>query len=541
MKVPGYSPSVQKEFDLESQELQQLASRTRKAGKTILRLEDGHFKTGRKGQFKYWGLKALRTVAPYMNKFCDKRLLELQHLNDAQQEAAAARIAHMTQHAENPPTSGPGYFGTPLSKRKVMTVKEAVNYVSQNPSQRHTADRSTWITPPTLDSADPWRVREREKSKFTTEAKQQVLEDNLQLDYRVEPDEQVVQKKLEKERQAVAEQQKKMDDNSDVIASKTVKPKSLEEDFKLFQELITETTSKLGPSSSAPSGRTTLQTVPVSINNDFETIPNSPGAGEAHTIGGRRTMEDATLYTTITVRTQQGPVTLTVSGMFDGHGSNLAAEFARDNIAANLQNRLEEGNPETLTDTQIWNALKLAFVDTSNSFRTPGNVDSRTGTTANLIVQNPGTGDIWVANAGDSRALLVSPEGKTTQLSEDAKPTDEKYQAGITNRGGVVKARKVNGMVGSARGIGDHGTYGASTARPKVTKYTRPSGGWEGYTLVQACDGLFDVTASKTVGQFVHEARQKNASNAYIASELVNTAYNARSKDNISVMVMPVV
>lgn len=377
----------------------------------------------------------------------------------------------------------------------------------------------------------------------------ETLLENLKLDYRVVPHDESVQKKISQEVDAAKLQQQNFKKESDVLDTKE-KLQRREKPVQKFKVLVKEEFPEQNKDTKddviflIDEGEFIHQEVAGirRIATEFHTIPETDGVGEAHCQGYPNTMEDASLYTTIQVKTRSRVQTLVVSGMFDGHGSAAAAEFAKENIARNLQKRLEEGNPEKLGDTQIWNALKLAFVDTSNSFRVPEGVNGRTGTTANLVVQNPENGDIWVANAGDSRALLVSPDGDTTQTSEDAKPDNPKFKDPIERRGGKVVGTmppRVNGIIGSARGIGDHSTYGANTARPKITKYSKPAEGWEGHTLVQACDGVFDVATSDVIGDVVHKMKERGSTHAEIAGQIVAFSYNAGSTDNISAMAIP--
>ena len=145
-------------------------------------------------------------------------------------------------------------------------------------------------------------------------------------------------------------------------------------------------------------------------------------------------------------------------------------------------------------------------------------------------------GNLWIANVGDSRALLIDPDGKVIQLSEDAKPTDDRYEASIVKRGGEVSCGRVNLYLGVARSLGEYNIFGVS-ARPKIVKVEEPLSGWEDHKAVQACDGIFEVTNSDIAGEFVHQSLARQASDAAIAGQLVELAYEAGSNDNLSVIV----
>ena len=141
-------------------------------------------------------------------------------------------------------------------------------------------------------------------------------------------------------------------------------------------------------------------------------------------------MEDAHLATRFTFNSGGTAVNVSLTGVFDGHSSNYrgqeASRYAAEHIVEHLQHRLAQYNPGGLTEAGIWNALKLALVDLNRSeFYSRRDIDN-TGTTANLALV---IGDrLWVANVGDSRALLSFPDGRSLALSEDAKARHYGYE-----------------------------------------------------------------------------------------------------------------
>lgn len=262
------------------------------------------------------------------------------------------------------------------------------------------------------------------------------------------------------------------------------------------------------------------------------------GAGLATTVGRRPTNEDAELSTTFTFTVGGQTYNADLTAVFDGHGGAKASRFAKDELVKHLNERLQKSTSKELTDTLVWNALKLALVDLSRSYE--GMED---GTTGNIVLKI--NNDLWVANLGDSRALLVNDNtGETTQLSEDAKPAHKKYTKSIEARKGelweeegrVIRRDKTDSALAVARGIGDHMFAGAISARPKITKYTLDPK--SSYHLVQACDGLFDVASSNQVGKVVTTLKSQDPQ--AIASTLVELAFQAGSMDNISALVKPI-
>ena len=76
------------------------------------------------------------------------------------------------------------------------------------------------------------------------------------------------------------------------------------------------------------------------------------------------------------------------------------------------------------------------------------------GCTATCAVIFKGT--LYVANAGDSRAVLGHAGGETTAMSFDHKPRQEKEMNRITKAGGFVNQfGRVNGNLNLSRAIGD--------------------------------------------------------------------------------------
>lgn len=137
-------------------------------------------------------------------------------------------------------------------------------------------------------------------------------------------------------------------------------------------------------------------------------------------------------------------------------------------------------------------------------------------------------------NTGDSRVVLDN-DGRTEQLSRDAKPEKESFLERIKKRMGNIwpkppsKALRVNGRLAMGGSIGDHpllGTqgHGCVSPRPKITK-TPLSDIRKNSRLIIGCDGLWDVATSQEV------VKSKQS-----ASGLMRSAYRAGSRDNISVM-----
>lgn len=62
---------------------------------------------------------------------------------------------------------------------------------------------------------------------------------------------------------------------------------------------------------------------------------------------------------------------------------------------------------------------------------------------------------LYCSNSGDSRAVLVSRNGKVTELSHDHKPDEAGEMQRIRAAGGFVDDGRVQGIIAVSRAIGD--------------------------------------------------------------------------------------
>jgi protein phosphatase 1L len=252
--------------------------------------------------------------------------------------------------------------------------------------------------------------------------------------------------------------------------------------------------------------------------------------------GRRDTMEDEVLIESFPFREAIVPL----FGIFDGHGGSEASKYIKDNIKNRLHEVLQATSGHFLdTTVAIWNALKIVFVVLSDEFNSQ-DAQHQAGSTAVIAIILDGR--LWIANVGDSRAILVPPLGKKGySLSEDAKPSIEYYAKGIRARGGQVdREGRVSG-INIARAIGDSKSCGALSARSKVVALPL-SDIPEGSHLILASDGLYAKATTQQVIEGVQnkvaadERNGQETSIRMLAESLARSAYTAGSRDNISVV-----
>lgn len=253
-----------------------------------------------------------------------------------------------------------------------------------------------------------------------------------------------------------------------------------------------------------------------------------PNVGIAAMQGRRPTMEDTHLAVSFSFISAKTNIEASLYGIFDGHGGKEASSFLQNHLLRYLINNLQVFCCNKATPVAIFNALKLTFVELNKAFTGLG------GSTATIafILEN----DLWIANLGDSRAILVNGD-EITQLSDDAKPGNEKFHRGIRKRNGFVLdyfGKRVGGVLAVARTIGDKEVQGINH-RPKIVRYPLDAIQPDSYLLI-ACDGLWDVCSSEQAGRCIISDKDVLAPNI-IAKKIVQAAYQAYSLDNISVLI----
>lgn len=138
---------------------------------------------------------------------------------------------------------------------------------------------------------------------------------------------------------------------------------------------------------------------------------------------------------------------------------------------------------------------------------------------------------IYVANCGDTRAVLCSGGGKAERLTLDHKPSLPDEIKRIEELGGFVRNGRVQGQLAVSRALGDANFAPFITPEPYLRSVEYKED--EHTHLILACDGLWDVFPDSLAGQIV--ANQPEPSQA--AAMLRDRAFASGSTDNISVVV----
>ncbi|PWA89569.1 protein phosphatase 2C family protein [Artemisia annua] len=140
---------------------------------------------------------------------------------------------------------------------------------------------------------------------------------------------------------------------------------------------------------------------------------------------------------------------------------------------------------------------------------------------------------LWVANLGDSRAVL-SKGGEAIQMSTDHEPSTERVS--IEHKGGFVSnmpgdVPRVNGQLAVSRAFGDKSLKSHLRSDPAIHDTTVDN---KTDLLVLASDGLWKVMDNQEVVDIARRIKDPQKA----AKRLIAEALKRESKDDISCVVV---
>lgn len=282
-------------------------------------------------------------------------------------------------------------------------------------------------------------------------------------------------------------------------------------------------------------------------------------AAAASEQGRRRNMEDTHCAASISVKIEGRSREGKLLALFDGHGSmtgeNEVSQLLQRKMPGKIQaaiKSLQEAHPSATEEQIITNAFHQAFSELHSELRGSQGV----GSTAIVTLVLGDT--LWVANLGDSRAILVKKDGSAIDCSRDQKATDPDNLERVYLAGGFSQIQttpqgiRLGGLaIGNSFGDVDivaENRQPLISALPTVSSFPLEAASH----LVVACDGLWDVASSQAVASYVHGSSEQGENEETIAKRLVQGAIRLDvplpapdaeaphpfSMDNVSVMVM---
>ena len=227
--------------------------------------------------------------------------------------------------------------------------------------------------------------------------------------------------------------------------------------------------------------------------------------------------------------------------VFDGHGGKLVSKYLKKNlpkyfVARNLVKIYKDRSKATSYFKKIFDLIQNNLeTDHPKAVQYCGS----TCVCAIIFKQDNNKLGLWVANVGDSRAILCDKNGKSKKLSDDHKPNTVKEKARIKKAGGERNIRydgsdwRINDLSVS-RAFGDNESKPFVSHRPELFKYTLNV---NDKFIILACDGLWDVCSNQQVCNFIFSLIKKKYKGNYVKA-LAEYGYARGSYDNISVVIL---
>ncbi len=253
--------------------------------------------------------------------------------------------------------------------------------------------------------------------------------------------------------------------------------------------------------------------------------------------GWRMSMEDAHISET---NLCEG---ISIFAVFDGHGGSEVAKFCAKYFNQHLlaNENFKKGEYKiAMEETFLKMDELLMSVDGEEllkEFRLDETLNSMAGCTANVVLFVKDK--FYVANAGDSRAIIFTNDKKVLHLSVDHKPDDELEKQRINNAGGYVAEGRVNDNLNLSRAIGDLEYKKNSNLKPEeqiISAFPdveiRELDKAHDFMII-GCDGIWETLSAEEICLFVKGNLEKNVSIDLIIEQLLDKLIAKETVDGI--------
>ncbi len=221
--------------------------------------------------------------------------------------------------------------------------------------------------------------------------------------------------------------------------------------------------------------------------------------------------------------------------IFDGHGGSEVSQYLQNNFISYMKEKfyIENNNNFIFSNEEIEKNLKEVFNKIDEKFA-EDKFYAQIGSTACVvyICKTFGKKNLFCANIGDTRCILINNEGGVKRLSYDDRATDPNEADRVKRSRGVIFGGRVYGQLMLTRAFGDSGLkkYGV-IGTPHVNRveinYT------DKYCVI-ASDGVWDVLSDEEVSKLSLEC--KNAKE--FCDLIVQKSVDKKAMDNISCFVL---
>ncbi|KAL4392546.1 hypothetical protein AHAS_Ahas03G0355900 [Arachis hypogaea] len=211
--------------------------------------------------------------------------------------------------------------------------------------------------------------------------------------------------------------------------------------------------------------------------------------------------------------------------IYDGHLGDSVPAYLQKHLFSNILDEKDFWEDPFMSISKAYETTDQAILSHSPDLGRGGS----TAVTAILINSQK----LWVANVGDSRAVL-SRGGVAVQMTTDHEPNTER--GSIENRGGFVSnmpgdVARVNGQLAVSRAFGDRNLKTHLRSDPDI-QYADINPNIE--LLILASDGLWKVMGNQEAVDIAKRIKDPQRA----AKQLATEALNKDSKDDISCIVV---
>uniref|UniRef100_A0A3Q2DR42 Protein phosphatase 1L n=1 Tax=Cyprinodon variegatus TaxID=28743 RepID=A0A3Q2DR42_CYPVA len=222
-----------------------------------------------------------------------------------------------------------------------------------------------------------------------------------------------------------------------------------------------------------------------------------------------------------------------IFGVFDGHGGEAAAEFAKTHLAEALHKdeKKEKGGLSypSILEQQILTLDREMLEKLSANY-------NEAGTTC--LVALLSDKELIVANVGDSRGVLCDKDGNAIPLSHDHKPYQLKERKRIKKAGGFISFNgswRVQGILAMSRSLGDYPLKNLNVIVPDPDIMSFDLNKLQPEFMILASDGLWDTFSNEEAVRFIRERLDEPH---FGAKSIVLQSFYRGCPDNITVMVV---
>lgn len=239
---------------------------------------------------------------------------------------------------------------------------------------------------------------------------------------------------------------------------------------------------------------------------------------------------------------------ISLFAVFDGHGGPDIAKFCKKYLPKELKINLNyiRGDYKTALEETFIKIDEMLLTSEGqellDEFASEKNTKGiMTGCTANivLIARN----NLYVANSGDSRAVLFTKNCNVYSLSRDHKPHIKTEEQRIIRAGGYIYNGRVNRKLNLTRAIGDlfykqNKNFSLKeqiiTAFPDVINHKLTS---DDAFVLMGCDGIWESGSNKEICELVNMKLndKPNKSLSLILEEILNELLAADGNDKLGV------